>query len=64
INAGIPEFRQALDAASVRYTLHMYEGAQHAFHNDTSAERYSADAAQAAWDRPVAFFREHLAGEA
>jgi carboxymethylenebutenolidase len=64
INAGIPEFRQALDAAGARYTLHMYEGAQHAFHNDTSAERYSAEAAQAAWDRTVAFFREHLAGEA
>jgi carboxymethylenebutenolidase len=64
INAAVPAFRDALDAAGARYTIHMYEGAQHAFNNDTSAERYSPEAAKTAWDRTLAFFREHLAATA
>lgn len=60
INANVPAFREALDKAGVRYTLHMYEGAQHAFHNDTSAARYDAEAAKLAWDRTVAFFDKEL----
>lgn len=62
INAGVPGFREALDKAGVAYTLHMYEGVNHAFHNDTSAERYDAAAAELAWERTTAFFRERLAG--
>ena len=61
INAGIPAFRQTLDAAGARYTLHMYEGAQHAFHNDTSEARYNADAAKLAWERTMAFLKANLA---
>jgi carboxymethylenebutenolidase len=61
INAGIPVFEEALKAAGVTYTLHMYEGAQHAFNNDTSEARYNAEAAQLAWERTLAFFNEHLA---
>jgi carboxymethylenebutenolidase len=38
----------------------MYEGANHAFNNDTSAERYNAEAAKLAWDRTLAFFAEKL----
>lgn len=60
INEGIPAFQAALDAAGVRYELHLYEGAQHAFNNDTSAERYDKAAADLAWSRTVAFLREHL----
>jgi carboxymethylenebutenolidase len=60
INEGVPAFREALDKAGVSYTLHMYEGAQHAFNNDTSAERYNAEAAKLAWDRTLAFFAERL----
>jgi dienelactone hydrolase len=48
VNAGIPGFREALDKAGVRYELQMYEGAQHAFHNDTSEARYDAAAAKLA----------------
>jgi len=64
INEGVPGFREALDKAGVTYTLHMYEGANHAFNNDTSAERYDADAAKLAWDRTLAFFSETLKSSA
>ncbi|HET8728697.1 MAG TPA: dienelactone hydrolase family protein [Alphaproteobacteria bacterium] len=60
INAGVPDFQHALDAAGVDYTLHMYDGVNHAFHNDTSAERYDAEAASVAWDRTMAFLKERL----
>ena len=39
----------------------MYEGVQHAFNNDTSAERYDEAAAKLAWQRTVDFFKETLA---
>ena len=61
VNAGIPGFREALDKAGVRYELQMYEGAQHAFHNDTSEARYDPAAAKLAWERTVEFFRRNLA---
>ncbi len=61
VNGGVPGFKEALDKAGVRYELHMYEGAQHAFHNDTSEARYNADAAKLAWDRTIAFFKANLA---
>jgi carboxymethylenebutenolidase len=40
--------------------LFIYEGAQHAFNNDTSEARYSKPAAEQAWSRTIAFFKEHL----
>ena len=60
INAGIPEYETALQAAGVEYELYMYEGAQHAFHNDTSPTRYNEAAATLAWERTIAFFNKHL----
>ena len=60
INAAVPAFRSALDQAGVRYTLHMYEGAHHAFHNDTSPARYDAEAAKLAWERTLEFFDQTL----
>ena len=39
---------------------HMYEGVNHAFHNDTSAARYNEVAAKLAWERTIAFFDKHL----
>jgi carboxymethylenebutenolidase len=61
INAGIPDFRAALDAAGTDYVIHMYEGANHAFLNDTSAARHDPEAAALAWERTVDFLRESLA---
>jgi carboxymethylenebutenolidase len=59
INAGIPAFEKALEEAGVEYELHVYEGAQHAFNNDTSA-RYHPKAARLAWERTIAFLKEKL----
>jgi len=59
VNAGWPAFRDALEANGKAYTMHMYEGANHGFHNDTTP-RYDAEAARLAQDRTMAFFNEHL----
>ena len=59
INAGIPEFEAALKEASIDYKIHMYEGAKHAFFNDTSA-RYHEEAAKLSWERTITFFKDKL----
>lgn len=59
VNAGWPEYQQALDANDKTYTMHMYEGANHGFHNDTTP-RFDEAAARLAQERTVAFFNEHL----
>jgi carboxymethylenebutenolidase len=51
----------ALRAAGKPVTYFNYEGANHAFNNDTSAERYSKAAADLAWKRTLRFLRKHLA---
>lgn len=61
INAGIEAYSQALKAAGKRYTIHIYEGVNHAFNNDTSAARYDEEAAALAWTRTVEFLKEELA---
>lgn len=60
INTGIADFRAALDAAGIAYSLNMYPGTQHGFHNDASAARYDAVAARLAWSRSLAFFAHYL----
>ena len=50
----------ALRAAGKPVTYFNYEGANHAFNNDTSAERYDKAAADLAWRRTLRFFRRHL----
>ncbi len=60
INAGIPAFVDALEKANKKYTMHMYEGANHAFNNDTSEARYNKQAADQAWARTIAFFKANL----
>jgi carboxymethylenebutenolidase len=59
INAGIPEFEAALKEASIDYKIYMYEGAKHAFFNDTSS-RYNEKAAKLAWERTIKFFKDKL----
>lgn len=60
INKGIPEFEAALKAAKIDYQLFMYEGAGHAFNNDSNPERYNKEAADLAWKRTIEFFKEKL----
>ncbi|MGE5740939.1 MAG: dienelactone hydrolase family protein [Candidatus Aminicenantes bacterium RBG_16_66_30] len=59
IDAGIPAFEEALKKAGVAYTIHIYEGAKHAFMNDTGAN-YNKEAAELAWKRTVDFFKDKL----
>lgn len=60
INAGIPAYEEALKKNNVIYELYIYEGAQHAFHNDTAPTRYNQDAALLAWQRTIDFFGKYL----
>ena len=60
INSGIPAFEAALKATSVEYKIYIYEGAQHAFNNDTTPARYNQDAAQLAWQRTTSFLKDRL----
>ncbi len=62
INKGIPIFEDALKKANVAYAIYMYEGAKHAFNNDTNSERYNKDAALLAWQRTISFFKQKLKG--
>jgi len=61
INAGIAEYDAALKAAGVTHEIHVYDGVNHAFNNDTSAARYDKAAAELAWGRTIAFFKANLA---
>jgi carboxymethylenebutenolidase len=60
INAGIPAFEKALKDNGKQYELHVYEGVNHAFNNDTNAARYNKDAAELAWSRTLDFLRKNL----
>lgn len=60
INAGIPAYEEALKANKISYELYMYEGVNHAFHNDTAGTRYNEAAAKLAWQRTIDFFKKHL----
>ena len=59
INDGWPAYEAALKTNHVSYTMHMYEGANHGFHNDTTP-RYDEAAAKLAWQRTLEFFNKHL----
>lgn len=54
-------FAEALKAAGKEVHVFEYPDVNHAFNNDTSAERYNAEAAKLAWGRTIGFFREKLA---
>ena len=60
INRGIPAFEEALENAGKEYQIFIYDGAQHAFNNDSNPGRYHEEAAKLAWKRTIDFFREEL----
>lgn len=60
INAGIQAFEEALKKYGKEYKIFMYEGAGHAFNNDSNPERYNEKAAKLAWERTIGFFKEKL----
>jgi carboxymethylenebutenolidase len=59
VNAGWPDFEQALEKYGIEYEEYTYADANHGFHNDTTP-RFDEDAAQLAWQRTVKFFDQHL----
>jgi carboxymethylenebutenolidase len=60
INAGIDEYVAALKANNKTFELFIYEGANHAFNNDTNEARYDKEAADLAWGRTIAFLKRYL----
>ena len=60
INAGIKGYETALKANGKVFELFVYEGANHAFNNDTNAARYNKEAADLAWGRTIGFFKKYL----
>jgi len=53
-------FVTALREAHKTVTFQVYDGANHAFNNHTSAERYDKAAAELAWKRTIRFFHKYL----
>lgn len=60
VNAKVPAYEEALKKDGKSYELFMYDNVNHAFHNDTSAERYNKEAADLAWGRSVEFLKKNL----
>jgi len=59
VNEGWPAYEAALKANNKQYTMYMYPDTNHGFHNDTTP-RFDKEAAELAWSRTIAFFRENL----
>jgi carboxymethylenebutenolidase len=59
INDGWPAFDAALTEAKVPHEGHVYAGANHGFHNDTTP-RYDEAAAKEAWKRTLDWFNKYL----
>jgi carboxymethylenebutenolidase len=59
VNEGLPNYEAALKANKVEYTLYIYPGVNHGFHNDTTP-RYDEAAAKLAWQRTIEFFKKKL----
>lgn len=59
VNAGLPAYEAVLKAQHIEYTSHIYPEVNHGFHNNTTP-RYDEAAATLAWERTIAFFKEHL----
>ncbi|MDN3640639.1 dienelactone hydrolase family protein [Simiduia curdlanivorans] len=59
VNASWPLYEANLKANNVTYTAHIYGGANHGFHNDSTA-RYAEKEAELAWARTLEFFKRHL----
>lgn len=60
VNEGIAAYEEALKQSHITYELYMYEGVNHAFHNDTAPARYNEAAAKLAWQRTMDFFKKYL----
>jgi len=60
VNSSWPEYEADLKAIKADYIMHMYEKANHGFHNDSTG-RFDKANADLAWKRTIAHFTKHLA---
>jgi carboxymethylenebutenolidase len=60
ISGGVPATEEAMKKYNKSYTYKIYPGAQHAFNNDTTPDRYHAEAAKEAWGKTLEFFKKNL----
>ncbi len=60
VNAGAVAYEAALKENKINYELYMYDGVNHAFHNDSAPTRYNEAAAKQAWQRSMDFFKKYL----
>ena len=60
VNAGIEAYEAALKANGKTYEIFIYDGANHAFNNDTNPARYDKAAADKAWTRTIGWFKKYL----
>ena len=60
IDSTYPPFEEALKGKGKNYTIYTYEGANHAFNNDTDPTRYVESAAKPAWERTLNLFKTNL----
>tara|TARA_R110002051_G_C8769157_1_gene503168 strand:- start:26608 stop:27495 length:888 start_codon:yes stop_codon:yes gene_type:complete len=59
VNEGWPAYEKILKENNVAYTAYFYPDVNHGFHN-TSTPRFDKPAADLAWERTMAFFKEKL----
>jgi carboxymethylenebutenolidase len=60
VNGTWPEYEMVLKETGAVYEAHIYEGVNHGFHNDSTG-RYAEAEAELAWERTLAFFKQHIA---
>ena len=58
--AVVHDLERQLKDLGKQVDMKIYKDADHAFFNDTRPEVYDADASADAWQRTIAFLREHL----
>ena len=58
INAGRDDYLEALTNTGVSHEAFIYEGAGHAFFNDTRDDRYHRPSAELAFKRALEFLRD------
>lgn len=59
VNKSWPAYEDELKILGVPYQMYSYKGANHGFHNDSTA-RYDKESAELAWSRTLTFFVEKL----
>lgn len=59
VNKSWPDYEEDLKSMGVTHQMHLYKGAKHGFHNDSTA-RYDQKNAELAWQRTLSFFNKNL----